>query len=92
MNKDLKIYIILTVIVLVMIGAILIIKKYNSETLNEASAKCIAEKTIMYSQKRCSHCTEQKKLLGNYTSIFNIIECDNQPQKCADAGIEGTPT
>jgi hypothetical protein len=92
MNKDLKIYLILIIAVLGIIGGILAIKNYNSDKLTEESAKCIAAKSVIYSQIGCSHCLEQKKLLGNFTSLFNIIECDNSPEKCSEAEIIRTPT
>ena len=92
MKKDNKIIIGLALTVIVIIAVIVFIKNYNSDTLNEELARCIASKSIMYSQLGCSHCIEQKKLFGDYTSIFDIVECDEEPQKCADAGISGTPT
>jgi hypothetical protein len=96
MNKDLKIYAIMTIAIVAIIIVIFYIKSYNnSDILDEATAKCIAAKSIIYSQTQCSHCMAQKQILGNYTSLFNITECDlskENRQKCLDSGIEGTPT
>jgi glutaredoxin len=82
----------LVVIVLVVIAGIYYFKNLNKETPEEQTMKCIAGKAIMYSQTACSHCITQKEILGNYTSLFNIIECDKDFKKCSDAEITGTPT
>jgi len=92
MKKDTQILLALVIVVVVIIAAIMLLKNKNSETLEEKTARCIAAKSIMYSQLGCSHCVDQKKILGNYTSLFNIIECNNNPRNCSDAGITGTPT
>ena len=95
MDKDTKIYIGLGVIVLVIIIGILLIKNQNNPTdMSLETMKCIASRSIMYSQTGCSHCRDQKAILGNYTNLFNITECDidNHAKLCVDAGISGTPT
>ena len=92
MNKDIKIYLTLVVIVLVIIGTIYYFKKINQEVPEEQTMKCIAGKAVMYSQTACSHCITQKQILGNYTSLFNIVECDKELKQCQDAQILGTPT
>jgi glutaredoxin len=94
MKKDLKIYLGLIIIVIAIIILILFLKKQNpnNQELTESLAKCIASKSIMYSQTGCSHCKTQKSLLEPFISEFNIIECDKNPKACSDAGILGTPT
>jgi len=93
MNKDLKIYLVQVVIIVIIIISIFYIKSLlNNDNLDEKTAECIASKTVLYSQTTCTHCIAQKKLLGTYTSLFTIIECDKEPQKCRDANILGTPT
>lgn len=95
MNKDMKVYLILIVIVILIIAGIYYFKKINKENPEEQTMKCIAGKTLIYSQTACSHCIQQKQILGNYTSLFNIIECDKDSEsakKCSDAKIPGTPT
>ena len=92
MNKDLKIYLTLIVIVLIVIAGIYYLKTINQETADVQTMKCIAKKAVMYSQSACSHCITQKQILGNYTNLFNIIECDKDLKKCQDAQILGTPT
>jgi hypothetical protein len=93
MNKDLKIYLVQVVIIVIIIVSIFYIKGlFNSETFDQKTAECIASKTVLYSQTSCTHCIAQKKILGAYTSLFTIVECDKEPQKCTDANILGTPT
>ena len=92
MNKDLKIYLGLVVIILLIVIGIIYFKSLSEKDPGEKVMKCIAEKATMYSQTSCSHCIVQKEILGNYTSLFNIIECDEEKQKCIDAEITGTPT
>ena len=93
MNKDLKIYLVQVVIIVIIIVGIFYIKSlFNTQTLDQKTAECIASKTVLYSQTTCTHCIAQKKILGNFTSLFTIIECDKDAQKCRDANIVGTPT
>ena len=95
MNQDTKIYLSLGVIVILIIIGIYLVKNLkDSEELDEDTMKCLASNSIMYSQNGCSHCITQKNILGNYTGLFNIIECneDDNLKKCSDAGITATPT
>ena len=90
MNKDLKIYLALVVIILLVIGGVYYWKNMNQITPEEQTMKCISSKAVLYSQTDCSHCKQQKQILGEYASLFKIIECDKEPQKCTE--ITGTPT
>ena len=92
MNKDTKTYLILGIIVIIIISSIFIIKNYNQGILNDKTAKCIAEKSVVYTQTGCSHCETQKEILGDYYNLFTEINCLNEPEKCSEAGITGTPT
>lgn len=97
MNKDTKIYLTLGIIVILITIGIYYWKNSSSDNkpVSEEIMKCIAEKSVMYSQTSCSHCIQQKEILGNYTKLFNIIECDKsreETKKCLDEGITGTPT
>ena len=92
MKKDNKIYLTLVVIVLIIIAGIYYFKNMNQDVLDQKTAECIASKAVMYSQTACSHCITQKQILGNYSSLFNIVECDKDIKKCQDAQILGTPT
>lgn len=96
MDKDTKIYLALgTIVILIIIGIYYWKNSNSNETVNEEIMKCIAEKSIMYSQTACSHCIQQKEILGDYLELFNVIECDEskeETKKCLDEGITGTPT
>ncbi len=95
MNESTKIYLSLIIIVVLIIAGIFLIKNLNnpnSNIIDENTIKCISSKSTMYSQKACSHCIAQKEILGNYTKLFNIIECDEKIQKCNEAEITATPT
>jgi len=93
MNKDLKIYLVQVVIIVIIIIGIFYIKSlFNTDTFDEKTAECIASKAVMYSQTSCTHCIAQKHILGNYTRLFTIIECDKDPNVCSKVGITETPT
>jgi hypothetical protein len=91
MKKDTLIYLVLVIIVALIIVGILWIKN-NNVTPEEKTMKCIASKLTMYSQTTCIHCKQQKEILGEYVSLFKIIECDKTPQLCGIEGLGGTPT
>jgi glutaredoxin len=90
MKKDTKIYLSLVVIVFIIIIGIYYFKNKDIQTPEEGTMNCIASKTTLYSQTICSHCKQQKEILGSYSKKFNIIECDIEPSKCMN--IAGTPT
>jgi glutaredoxin len=91
MNKDTKTYLILAVIVTAIILGIYLFK---GEYLpgDEKTMKCIAEKSVIYTQPGCGHCETQKEILGDYYYLFKDINCITDRDKCAEAGITGTPT
>jgi len=91
MRKDTLIYLTLVVIVILIIVGILWIKN-NNQTPEEKTMKCIASKANLYSQTFCTGCKQQKAILGEYTSLFKIIECDKTREVCDLKGITGTPT
>lgn len=92
MNKSTKIYLILVVIILLVIGGIYLYKNYSKETPEEKVMSCIASKATLYSSKYCPHCQDQKAILGNYLSFFKNIDCLDNPQKCDEAGVDRYPT
>jgi len=92
MKRDLKIYISLVVIIIVIIIAVFMIKNQDQSDVGEESIKCIASKTLLYSSKTCGYCKRQKDILGDYYSLFNVIDCFDESQKCADAQIRVYPT
>lgn len=90
MKEDTKTFMILVLVVILIIAGIYLFKYVTKVTPEEKTMTCIASKAILYSQTTCSHCKQQKEILGEYASKFNIIECDKEPSRCSD--IKGTPT
>jgi glutaredoxin len=93
MKRDEKIFLIIGIIILIVIVLWLLIG-YNTAKANyDNFAKCLAEKgVIMYGTEWCPHCKEQKSLFDSSFQYVNYIDCDENKQKCKDAGIEGYPT
>lgn len=91
MNRDMKIYIALAIIVIAIIAVIYYIKP-SPGTPEEKAMKCIAGKVVLYTQTGCGHCETQKEILGDYYNLFTDINCLTERDKCSEAGITGTPT
>jgi len=77
------------IIILVIIFAIVIIRK-PTQTTEEEVAKCIGENSVIYVQLGCHACETQEKMFGNYTSYLNKIDCFYEKNKCPN--IDATPT
>lgn len=93
MNKDTKIYLILVVIVILIIAGVYAIKYIKKEPPEERLMKCIAKNTdMLYLSKTCTHCANQKKVLGEYLSLFKTTDCFYETEKCVEAKIPGYPT
>ena len=90
MKKDTKIYLILTVIIILIILGIYFTKE--NKIINEKTAKCISENSFLYTKLGCPACEAQEKMFeGNY-QYLNKTDCYSEIQKCIDAQITGTPT
>jgi len=89
MKKQSLIFWIIVLIVIVII-AFLTLKNNNSVTAEQA--ECISSKSLIYVSRTCSHCAEQKIILGKYYDLFNIIDCIDEEEKCIQAEITGFPT
>lgn len=65
---------------------------FDTDTL----AQCIIDSgAIFYGTEWCSHCKNQKELLGDTYNTYKTqfyVDCDKEPNKCSDAGIRGYPT
>ena len=80
------------VLIVLIIGAISIISYLKgSNTVDEATARCIASKTALYVKTGCPHCLQQEQILGNYLSFFNVTDCLNNIGMCTDKMIEFIP-
>ena len=59
----------------------------------KALAQCLADNNAtMYGAYWCSHCQNQKTLLGDSFELVNYVECTEETQLCLDKKIEGYPT
>jgi hypothetical protein len=85
----------LIVILLVLFGVFYLSFNISKRTNSQADnlAICLAEKgIIMYGTEWCSYCNQQKKLFGNSFSKITFIDCDKNPQRCIDAGVQAYPS
>ncbi len=92
MDRDIKIYLTLVVMVVLIVAGIYYWKNQSQLTPEEQTMKCIASKVVLYSQEDCPRCKQQKDILGEYINLFNIIECDKQTDLCIKEEITGTPS
>ncbi len=59
----------------------------------DSFAKCLAEKQVtMYGASWCSHCQNEKRGFGTSFKYVPYVECTEETEKCAAAGIEAFPT
>ncbi|MBU6501089.1 MAG: hypothetical protein KGJ89_03100 [Patescibacteria group bacterium] len=93
MKKNHKIIVIIVVAIIV-VAAFLEFYPREGATKNlDDFAKCLAQKNVtMYGAYWCSHCQSQKAEFGDSFKYVPYVECADEPQKCTDAGVEGTPT
>jgi len=89
-KKSVIIFVIITLVIIVTIATIIFLK--NAPNVDEKVISCIASKSHMYGSATCPHCTEQKKILGSYVSLFNITDCYADIGVCTKADIEFFPT
>jgi len=89
-KKAIIIFVILMVAVIAVISVIIFLK--NTPNIDGEVMACIASKSQMYGSATCPHCTEQKKILGSYVSLFNVTDCYIDIGKCTKEKIEYFPT
>lgn len=92
MDRGKKIYLILVVIVLIIIWGIYAYKNFIKEAPLDKLMKCIASKSVLYTSTGCSHCENQKEILGKSIGYFKNIDCLKEPDKCEQANIHAYPT
>lgn len=91
MNKKIIIGI-LSITALILISFIFYSRQPTNKEL-DSFAKCLSEKGVaMYGTDWCSHCQNEKKSFGQSFRFINYIDCQKNPQKCVDAGVNGLPT
>ncbi len=81
------IFVILAVVVL----AIWIITREHPN-VDEETAKCIGENSVLYVREGCYACEIQEDMFGENSKHLNIIDCFYEREKCIEKGITATPT
>lgn len=93
-KKSLSTIIILVVVVIAIILIINHLKGSSSE--NEATMKCIAERSRVIVSPTCSACAYQKQILKenleDYENYFELIDVSEHPEIWEEYSLEGVPT
>ena len=79
------------VILVVIILSIIILTRSHPDT-PESVAKCIGEKSILYTQLGCHACEYQEKMFGENYKYLNVVDCFFDREICIEKEIKGTPT
>lgn len=59
----------------------------------DSFAQCLTEKgATMYGSRFCSHCSDQKDMFGDSFQYIDYVECSEDKQACAEAGIRAYPS
>jgi len=90
MKKDTLILVIIVVIVIAIILGINYVKgngNYSDETM-----QCIADNSILIVSKTCSHCINQKNILGDSLDLFELIYIDENPEVLEQYDVKVVPT
>lgn len=90
MKREIKIYLILVIMVILIIAGIFWIM--NNENLEEETMKCIAEKSKIIVSPTCSWCAKQREDLGEYVDYFEFIDISQNPEILKQYNIKGTPS
>lgn len=86
-----KLFLYLLIIIAVIV-IIWVISNIPVNTTDMPTAICIAIHSELYVSKTCSHCVTQKGMLGNYSGLFKIIDCIDEPQTCQEKDIIKVPS
>ena len=89
MKKKLRSAINIFIIIVVIILAIFLLNNKEQKTSEEV-AKCIGQKSVLYTQLGCHACRTQEELFGESYQNLNVIDCWYEREKCAN--IQYTPT
>jgi len=79
---------ILVLIIIIILAYFLITK--NNPSVDEQTAKCIGENSVLYVQLGCHACETQEDMFGENKKYLNIVDCFYEKETCT--GITGTPT
>ena len=90
MKKETKIYLSLTIVVVVVILGIYWAKGNGNS--DEKVIQCIAENSQLIIKEGCPACASQENLLKENIDKFNVTDCSVESKKCIDLGITHVPT
>ena len=79
----------IAIIIAVIILAYFLINN-NSPDIDEQTAKCIGENSVLYTQFGCHACKIQEDMFGENYQYLNVIDCFYERNKCSE--IQATPT
>jgi len=79
----------IAIIIAVIILAYFLINN-NSSDIDEQTAKCIGENSVLYVQLGCHACKIQEDMFEDNYQYLNIIDCFYEKEKCSE--IQATPT
>lgn len=82
----------LSIIILIIIASLVFLSTKKTPEISEETAKCIGEKTILFTQLGCTHCEAQKELFGDNIKYLNIIDCFYKNSECSKNNITAVPT
>jgi hypothetical protein len=86
--KRYLISILIVLAVIVFVGVILFTKLSPHPDGN--IAKCIGQKSVLYTQLGCHACKIQEDMFGENYQYLNVVDCFYEREKCGE--IEATPT
>ncbi|MFA5934490.1 MAG: protein disulfide isomerase family protein [Candidatus Paceibacterota bacterium] len=94
MNKENKIILIVTILVIFSVILFAFVKNTNTvPNKYDEFAKCLTEKgAVMYGAEWCSHCKEQKVVFSDSFKFIKYVECPDNTKLCLDKGVTGYPT
>ena len=93
MNIQKRTNIIIALLVLLIISTIFTINYLKERTDPESDEvlKCIAENSILIVSKTCSHCANQKLILGEGLKYFEMIDVADHPEVWDEYDLLGVP-
>ena len=82
------------ILVVIAVIAIIVLIFYfkNGNNITQEDVDCITSKATLYVSKTCSHCANQKDILGDYLTQFNLIDCADERERCLNDGVLRVPS
>lgn len=68
-------------------------KPKQAQGTYDGFAQCLESKGVtMYGAAWCSHCQEEKRILGESFRFVPYVECPDNPTACSEKNIQSYPT